>query len=220
MNLIERFKAWRERRYWAARHLHHIRSVIMLDWRWLCVHPAGRILTDRYEKLTARDWYRHSLEDVGALRRRLGWDPHEAAPEHPVDNSDLRALLAKARLAARPTTANDGGIVYLEWEDLAQVEEHAWVNDAYYSKVPTSTNVAYRPVDPPINPDKPHQIVVEMDSDHWGVLLELAEKRGLSFSNLMVQALRAYQMEDRTGALAAHLQVQERHAQVMAGGGA
>lgn len=117
---------------------------------------------------------------------------------------DLRALASRPRSEYRPD-ASDGGIVYLERDDLAEVEAHSWVGDAYYSKVPTNTNVAYRPVDPPIDPDRPFQVVVSMDDAHWAVLVELAEKRGLSFSNLMLQALRVYQAEDRCGAIAAHL---------------
>lgn len=202
MNFIERFKAWRERRYWAARHLVHIRAVVMTDWRWLCVHPAGKILTDRYEQITSRDWYKHPVEPIDALRRRLGWDKLAGGR---VDNDGLKAALATATLVAKGQTP---GVVYLEIEDVAKVEEHSWVGNAYFSKVPTSTNAAYLPAHG-FDPRKPHLVAVAMDDAHHHVLVELAEKRGLSLSALMLQALRIYQAEDQCGAIAKHLAAQQ-----------
>lgn len=77
MSIFTRFKEWRKKRYWKKRHLEYIQLVIKDDLRWLSVHPAGKILLERYEKLVSDDWYKHDYEGIGYLRRRLGWDPHQ-----------------------------------------------------------------------------------------------------------------------------------------------
>ena len=75
--LIARFKAWRQRRYWQKRHLEFIRTMVLSDLRWLSVDPAGRAITERYEKLTASDWYKLDHEPIEHFRKRIGMCPHE-----------------------------------------------------------------------------------------------------------------------------------------------
>ncbi|WP_371435906.1 hypothetical protein [Polaromonas sp.] len=76
-NLIARFQAWRKRRYWQKRHLEFIRTIVLSDLRWLSVDPAGRAITERYEKLTAPDWYELDHEPIEQFRKRIGMCPHE-----------------------------------------------------------------------------------------------------------------------------------------------
>lgn len=76
-SLIARFKAWRQRRYWQKRHLEFIRTMVLSDLRWLSVDPAGRAITERYEKLTAADWYELDHEPIEQFRKRIGMCPHE-----------------------------------------------------------------------------------------------------------------------------------------------
>lgn len=76
MNPIQRFKAWRKRRYWEKRHMEFIRTTVMQDWRWLAGDPVARAITDRYEKVTSRDWYKLEHEPIDQFRRRIGLDPH------------------------------------------------------------------------------------------------------------------------------------------------
>jgi len=79
--LIARFKAWRQRRYWQKRHLEFIRTMVLSDLRWLSVDPAGRAITERYEKLTAADWYKLDHEPIEKFRKRIGMCPHEKEPK-------------------------------------------------------------------------------------------------------------------------------------------
>jgi hypothetical protein len=81
MQLIERFKAWRKRRYWEKRHIDFIRAVISEDARWLSAHPQGSMLLDRYEKLVSHNWYAHAFTDISRFREQLGWCPHKPKGE-------------------------------------------------------------------------------------------------------------------------------------------
>lgn len=75
--LIARFKAWRTRRYWAARHLEFIRTQVLQDLRWLSVDPVGEAIMERYEGITDRlHWYSANHEPIDQFRRRIGMDPH------------------------------------------------------------------------------------------------------------------------------------------------
>lgn len=74
-NPIAQFKAWRERRYWAKRHLDFIRTRVLEDWRWMACDPIAEALTDRYKKITSVNWYRLDHEPIDVLRHRLGMDP-------------------------------------------------------------------------------------------------------------------------------------------------
>jgi hypothetical protein len=76
-NLIARFKAWRQRRYWKKRHLQFIRTMVLQDWRWLSVDPVGKEITDRYKKITASDWHKLDHEPIEQFRKRIGMCPHE-----------------------------------------------------------------------------------------------------------------------------------------------
>ncbi len=77
--LSQKFDDWMMKRYYEKRHLEYIQTTIQNDLRWLSVHPVGKELLERYDKLVSPDWYKYEnlLEDVGSLRRRLGWCPHE-----------------------------------------------------------------------------------------------------------------------------------------------
>lgn len=81
MNLIARFKEWRKRRHYRKRQMEFIRTLIENDLRWLSVHPAGKILLERYQKAVSPDWHEHSFEDPYSLRVRLGWCPHHKNPK-------------------------------------------------------------------------------------------------------------------------------------------
>lgn len=71
MNLIARFRAWRERRYWEKRHFEFVRNMILDDSRWLAEFPVADELTLRYRKVMSEFWYQLGHEDVAALRERL-----------------------------------------------------------------------------------------------------------------------------------------------------
>lgn len=76
-NLIERYKAWRKRRYWEKRHLGFMRAIISEDARWLSANPQGRMLLERYEKLVSDKWYTYPFQSIERLRQELGWCPHD-----------------------------------------------------------------------------------------------------------------------------------------------
>lgn len=81
--LSKRFSEWRERRHWQKRHLQFIRTQVMQDWRWLAVDPVGKAITDRYEKLTASDWYKLDHEPIEQFRKRIGMEPnYKKDPSH------------------------------------------------------------------------------------------------------------------------------------------
>ena len=75
MNLLQRYKAWRKRRYWARLQLEHLRNLISSDWRWLAHDPVARELTDRYMRALRDDWYTLSHEGPDTFRRRIGLEP-------------------------------------------------------------------------------------------------------------------------------------------------
>lgn len=95
MNLIQRFKAWRKRRYWQRQQLEHLAMMIRSDWRWLAHDPVARALTDRYVRALRDDWYTMPHEDSGAFRTRIGLDallkPPALASDH-VDAERYRKL--------------------------------------------------------------------------------------------------------------------------------
>lgn len=74
-NLIERFKAWRKRRYWRARQFEHLRILITTDARWLAHDPIARALTERYESALREDWYTLPFPSADAFRRQNGLTP-------------------------------------------------------------------------------------------------------------------------------------------------
>lgn len=74
---VERFRSWRNRRYWEKQHMNFIRMMVQVDLRWLSVDPATRAVMERYEKVVSPDWYRQSHEDIGQFRKRIGVCPHE-----------------------------------------------------------------------------------------------------------------------------------------------
>lgn len=75
--LIERYKEWRKRRYWANRHLEFIRVMIGQDARWLSAHPQGALLMARYEKMIREDWYTIPFQEISRFRQDIGWCPHD-----------------------------------------------------------------------------------------------------------------------------------------------
>lgn len=76
MNLIQRYKAWRKRRYWQAQQFEHLRMAIMTDWRWLAHDPVASELTERYRQMLREDWYTVPHEDTPQFRRRIGLEPN------------------------------------------------------------------------------------------------------------------------------------------------
>lgn len=76
MNILQRYKAWRKRRYWARLQLEHLAAMIRSDWRWLAHDPVARELTDRYVRALRDDWYTLPHEDSCAFRTRLGLEPN------------------------------------------------------------------------------------------------------------------------------------------------
>lgn len=94
MNLIQKFKAWRKDRYWAARHKEFIRRMVLNDLRWLSVDPTCREIMERYEKITSHFWYKISHEDISNFRRRIGKDVHwnERVGLEPTGNGPLDML--------------------------------------------------------------------------------------------------------------------------------
>lgn len=76
MSVLERFRAWRTRRYWQKRQFEHLRSLILDDWRWLAHDPVADALTTRYRRALSANWYKLEHENVSDFRKRLGLDPH------------------------------------------------------------------------------------------------------------------------------------------------
>jgi len=79
--MLEKLKAaWNERRRkreWSAeRQLHELRTIVMMDNRWLANDKTAEALTERYLKLLNEHWYKQSVEDIRLLRERLGLCPH------------------------------------------------------------------------------------------------------------------------------------------------
>jgi hypothetical protein len=71
MTMIEKFKAWRKRRYWAARHLEFLRNMINEDWRWLASDPTCDALTTRYKRAASASWYELEHESPDRFRRKI-----------------------------------------------------------------------------------------------------------------------------------------------------
>lgn len=123
MNLLQRFRAWRKRRYWQSQQLEHLAVMIRSDWRWLAHDPVARELTDRYVRALRDDWYTLPHEDSGAFRTRIGLDPRRAGREQgkacalsctpillelePMENELKKAIEALAKKSAE-TTASSG----------------------------------------------------------------------------------------------------------------
>ncbi len=71
MRIIERFKAWRERRYWQARHLEFVANMMRTDHRWLAGNQVADALTTRYVRAMGSDWYCLEHEPVERFRETL-----------------------------------------------------------------------------------------------------------------------------------------------------
>ena len=54
---IQRFKAWRKRRYWASQHLEFLRKMIREDWRWLANEPVVHSIIERHHRAASTSWY-------------------------------------------------------------------------------------------------------------------------------------------------------------------
>jgi len=84
-SLIQRYKSWRKRRYWAARHMEFLRNMILEDWRWLAANPTCDALTTRYKRAASSSWYELEHESSSAFRQRLG----EIAPRPDAPTSQI-----------------------------------------------------------------------------------------------------------------------------------
>jgi hypothetical protein len=71
MSLIQRFKEWRERRYWQRQHMDFVRRMVNDDWRWLGANPIADELTTRYRAVLSPDWFKRQHEPVSDFRERL-----------------------------------------------------------------------------------------------------------------------------------------------------
>lgn len=86
MNLIERYKAWRKRRYWRARQFENLRLMIQSDARWLAHDPIARALTERYEAALREDWYTVVHHSPDTFRRQIGLEPvYNQQKSHPQE---------------------------------------------------------------------------------------------------------------------------------------
>ena len=76
MSLIERFKAWRKRRYWTPeRQLENLRIMVMGDHRYLAHDKTADALTERYLAALAPDWYQRVHVDPWHFRQSIGLEP-------------------------------------------------------------------------------------------------------------------------------------------------
>lgn len=88
MNLIARFKAWREKRYWEKRQLEFLRTMIQQDVRWLSLHPISKELTERYLKAVSPDYYKLEHEEISKFRLRI-------MPDWPISGKPPRRFPGK-----------------------------------------------------------------------------------------------------------------------------
>ena len=71
MNILQRFKAWRTRRFWKARHIEFLRTMAANDWRWLAGVPIANMLAERYYAATSDGWHAHQFTPVDKFRDEL-----------------------------------------------------------------------------------------------------------------------------------------------------
>jgi hypothetical protein len=83
VNLIDQFKAWRKRRYWAQQHMDFVKRMVREDWRWLGTDHIANEMATRYLYATEDDWYSIAHEPIDKFRTRLGLDPHRGAGTKP-----------------------------------------------------------------------------------------------------------------------------------------
>lgn len=77
MNLIELYKAWRERKKWTKEaQLQALLRMVQEDYRWLGASQIADEITSRYLDMLAPDWYKRNFEHISSLRARIGLDPH------------------------------------------------------------------------------------------------------------------------------------------------
>lgn len=69
--LIAKYKAWRKRRYWAARHLEFLQNMIREDWRWLANTPGAEPFIDRYHRAACAGWYQLAHQSSEEFRASL-----------------------------------------------------------------------------------------------------------------------------------------------------
>lgn len=74
-SLFDRYDAWCLRRYWKARHLGFMNSMIHANDRWLASDPLAMEFVNRYKLMMSEEWYKHSHESINVFRTRLGLDP-------------------------------------------------------------------------------------------------------------------------------------------------
>lgn len=75
-DLLNRFRAWRNARYWRRLQLAHLLNLLHQDNRWMAHDKTAAALTDRYLAALSNGWERVYFEDVSNLRDRLGLNPH------------------------------------------------------------------------------------------------------------------------------------------------
>lgn len=74
--VAEAWRAWRRRRYWTqARHVEHLRTMLLADHRWLAADKTADALTERYLAALAPDWYARQHEDTARAGAAAGLRP-------------------------------------------------------------------------------------------------------------------------------------------------
>ena len=84
MNLLQRFKAWRRRRFWEKQKMEHLQVMLQTDARWMAHDPVAAALTARYLSAIGEGWESTHFEEVGALRERLGRTPSYGVEKRPL----------------------------------------------------------------------------------------------------------------------------------------
>ena len=92
--LLVKFKAWRKRRYWAARHLAFLQGMIREDWRWLASVPGAEPFLDRYHRAASESW--HQLVHQSAHQFRASFAKSSATQWGEKEFTDL--ILQRERL--------------------------------------------------------------------------------------------------------------------------
>lgn len=114
MELIERFKAWRRRRYWTPeRQLENLRNMVMGDHRYLAHNKVADALTERYLAALAPDWYVKPHFDSWHFRQMIGLEPRTAASSM-FSAENIERL---RRIASGEPRYSDGPLPERGWDD-------------------------------------------------------------------------------------------------------
>lgn len=109
-SLIQRFRAARRKKEWAAAQIPHLAAMLSSDARWLAHDPVARALTDRYLSALGEEWFRVPFESTSNLRTRLGLDPTtpNARRAESFTEMALKSPLADFRTAQQAACVTSG----------------------------------------------------------------------------------------------------------------